>query len=122
MTYCILKVLYLILVLCIIYDVFGNFFRVWEKTRIEIKNTENNLKENNYIKYLLYSLGYPLFTALKQWRVMYPIVLFVFPPLFVYLLGQNEVFSINSFIKENIFWFMLVFAFIAYVQNKKSKK
>lgn len=116
---CILKILYLILVLFIIYDVFGNFLKVHANTYANIKNKENELKDSNYFKYLFYSRTYPIWVALKQWRVIYPILLFVLPLIFVYFLGEQEVSQLNSFVKDNLVLFILPLALIVYFENKK---
>ena len=109
----------MILVVCIIYDVFGNFLKVHANTYANIKNKENELKDSNYFKYLLYSRTYPVWIALKQWRVTYPILLFVLPLIFVYFLGEQEVSQLNSFVKDNLVFFILPLGLIAYLKNKK---
>lgn len=107
------------MVLCIIYDVFGNFLKVHANTYANIKNKENVMKDSNYPKYLFYSRAYPVWVALKQWKVMYPILLFVLPSIFIYFLGNQEVSQLNSFVKDNIVFFILPLGLIAYLKNKK---
>lgn len=116
----IISILYLIIILFIIYDVFGNFFKVYIKTYMDIRKCKGDLKDKNYIKYILYSRFYPLFIGLKQRKVIYPIILFILPYFFVSFFGQERISFINLLIEKHLVLFILPLVLIAYFQNRKN--
>lgn len=103
---------------CIFYDVFKNFLKVYITVYTSTREIKTEMKNSNYFKYIIYSRFYPTWKALKQWRVSYPIVLFVIPPTFTFILGQSQISSLNLFIVSNIYFFVLPLALFAYLQIK----